>query len=486
MAFTSQPGVAQPGLFHPGDLESDTLAVSGADTAFATETGSIAVTLSSSDTSAGTEAQSSSATLSSSDTSSGADTGSLVVQVSSSDTASSTDTGTVSVEVTSSDTGSGTETGSIAATVSSTDTGSSTEEGSLDITVQVSQTDTASGTETQSFAATLSSSDTNTGTDSEDINELGNPFPDDDETVFSVDSQSFVATLPTFEDTGSASSESESIVVAVSSFDTGSGTDSSGSVSVAVSSSDTASLSGETSDFEFGAEGLDTASASESHSIAVTLSDSDTAGAVDSHTPFPAGPVEIGDYAVSLVMGPATVYIADFESPEPLDSDITTDPSSLYWVDIGTTLDGVTILVKHEFESPELVQVPDKAMSRLKRRRITASFSMAEPTLNNILYALDNGTLDSGVGYSSYTPPAVMDRATPLTYRAVMIDGWAPGFSETNENQHRRRRVILRKCLSIEGTNMTYSKDKLTSCDVTWAVHRVDGTTPPFKIIDEE
>ena len=486
MAFTSQPGVAQPGLFHPGDLESDTLAVSGADTASATETGSLSVALSGTDTGSGTETQSSSASFSNTDTGSGTDSGTLVVAVSSSDTGSGTDTGSVSVAVTTSDTASTVETDSVSVTTSDTDTGSADETESLDITVQVSQTDTSSGTETQSFAAALSDSDTNAGADSEDINELGDPNPDDADTAFSEDTHSFVATLPTSGDTSSAASESESVSVNISSSDTGSATDSSGSVSVAVSSSDTASLSGETSDFEFGAEGLDTASVSESHSIAVTLSSSDGAAGVDSHTPFPAGPVEIGDYAVSLVMGPATVYIADFESPEPLDSDITTDPSSLYWVDIGTTLDGVTILVKHEFESPELVQVPDKAMSRLKRRRITASFSMAEPTLNNILYALDNGTLDSGVGYSSYTPPAVMDRATPLTYRAVMIDGWAPGFSETNENQHRRRRVILRKCLSIEGTNMTYSKDKLTSCDVTWAVHRIDGTTPPFKIIDEE
>ena len=105
------------------------------------------------------------------------------------------------------------------------------------------------------------------------VTELDSPTPSGEDTVFSMDSHSSLATLPTFGDVSSAASESESIVVGVSGSDTGSGSESTGSVSVAVSSSDTASLSGETDDFEFGAEGLDTASASESYSIAVPIFD---------------------------------------------------------------------------------------------------------------------------------------------------------------------------------------------------------------------
>jgi hypothetical protein len=91
----------------------------------------------------------------------------------------------------------------------------------------------------------------------------------------------------------------------------------------------------------------------------------------------------------------------------------------------------------------------------------------------------------TGAGYQSYSPP-FLDRATPLTYRAVIIDGWAPGFSDTHDNLHRRRRVILRKCLSIDDTDMSYSKENLTTCTVKWTVHRVDGVIPPLKVIDEE
>jgi hypothetical protein len=131
-----------------------------------------------------------------------------------------------------------------------------------------------------------------------------------------------------------------------------------------------------------------------------------------------------------------------------------------------------------------VTQKPEAPARRLKRRHLEVDLSMAEPTLTNMLYALNSGELDSGSGYTSYSPP-FLDRATPLTYRAVIIDGWAPGFSEV-DGKHRRRRIILRKCLSIDDASLGYTKDKLTACNVKWTVHRVDGVTTPFKIIDEE
>lgn len=461
MAFTSQPGYIEPGLFHPGALEAGTTEVSGADTNSTAESQNLVVSLTKTDTGSGTETNSLVASLNGADTASGSESYSIVVQVSSTDEGSATDLGSVSVSV------------------SSTDSASTSEGQSLALSVF----DTASGTESQSLSAIVSGSDTSSLAESEDVTELDSPFPDDDDTGHGTESVEITATLPTFSDTAS-SSESHSIVVTLSGSDTGSSSEGLAEASAAVSSSDTGSLSDETEDFVLGAEGLDTVSVIESESIAVTLSSADSGTGVDSHKPFPAPPVEIGDYIVSLVMGPATVYVADFDTPEPLDSDITTVPSFANWMDIGTTLDGVVMTVKQEFENLEVVQNSEVPGRRLKRRHIEVDLSMAEPTLTNMLYAMNSGELQSGSGFTSYSPP-FLDRATPLTYRAVMIDGWAPGFSETS-GKHRRRRVILRKCLSIDDTSLGYTKDDLTACNVKWTVHRVDGVTTPFKIIDEE
>jgi hypothetical protein len=402
MAFTSQPGVAQPGLFHPGNLESDTAAVTGADTFGTTvETASIAATLNGTDTASGAEAYT------------------LVVHVNDSDTAS------------------GVDSESIAATVSDSDAGDSEEDENAQEDVH-QDSDAGDSEEGESLIASLSS----------------------DDSIHSVESYSIISTL----NGSDTASGADAQAVGINGSDAGSGVD-----------------GGE--DTEEVHIGEDQITVTESYSIAVTLSSTDDLHAVDTHRPFPAGPVDIGDYQVSLVMGPATVYVADFETTEPLDSEISSVPAG-DWMDIGSTLDGVVLTVKHEFESPDVMQKYDKAASRLKRRHVTVDMSMAEPTLINMLYALNSGELTAGSGYTSYSPP-FLDRATPLTYRAVIIDGWAPGFSEIT-GQHRRRRIILRKCLSTEDSSLSYTKDKLTAQNVTWTVHRVDGVVPPLKVIDEE
>lgn len=437
MAFTAQPGVAQPGLFHPGNLESDTAAVTGADTFGTTaEAYTLAVALNGSDTASATEAQS--------------------IRV-----------------IALTDTGSGEESQSLAVTLNGSDTASGTEAsaGSL------SSSDDCSSEEEHILAVALTGEDEISSLEDQLVDDQSEDTPDGDDSGNATEDQNTSATLPGADEI--TVSEFQFIDVTLSSSDAASGVE---NVAFSLSGSDTAG-SEETEDHEQVYIGEDSVSVAESHSIAVTLSSTDELHAVDTHRPFPAGPVDIGDYQVSLVMGPATVYVADFETLEPLDSEISSTPVG-NWLDIGTTLDGVVMTVKHDFESPEVMQKYDKTASRLKRRHITVDMKMAEPTLINMLYALNSGELVGGSGYTSYSPP-FLDRATPLTYRAVIIDGWAPGFSEVT-GQHRRRRVILRKCLSTEDTSMSYTKDKLTAQNVTWTVHRVDGEIPPLKVIDEE
>lgn len=342
--------------------------------------------------------------------------------------------------LTSSDTASGTE-GTPSIAHSRSDTGSGTE-GTSSITQALSGSDTGSGTEAQSLVVNVSGSDTGSGADT-----------------------GSVSAGASSSDTGS-STESHSILASLSGSDTAVGNDS-GSVSASGGTTPSSS---------------DTGSGTESYSIVATLSSSDSgSGAESQNNPGGPAPVEIGDYVSTLVMGPATIYVADFGALEPADADVATAPSAVVWKDVGGTFDGVMLVVKNTWEEVEVVQNSNRVTSRLKRRRVLVETSMAEPTLINLLYAVNSGTIVTGSGYESYSPP-FLDRATPLTYRAVMVDGWTPGL---NGNRHKRRRVILRKCLSVEGTELAYTADKLTTPSVTWAVHRVDGSTPAFKVIDE-
>jgi len=185
--------------------------------------------------------------------------------------------------------------------------------------------------------------------------------------------------------------------------------------------------------------------------------------------------------AAALLLGPATIYIADYGVPEPADNAVGTTPSSA-WSDLGGLIGGVTITFKQSYDSIELVQIPDRVMSRPKKSEVIAETSLAEPRIENFLYLLNEGSFASGSGYKSFTPSATVDEATPLTYRTVIIDGWNP---DINNGRHKRRRIIMRKCLSVEGTVSKYLKDKQTTQDVSWSAHWVDSSTAPFKVIDE-
>jgi hypothetical protein len=190
---------------------------------------------------------------------------------------------------------------------------------------------------------------------------------------------------------------------------------------------------------------------------------------------------------VNLVQGPATVYIGDFGADEPANGDVNATPQASAWTDVGGTTDGCELSINQEYKELEVDQVVDIPGRRLVKRDMSVKTNLAEPTLQNLLYALNDangGALGaSGTGYSGYYEPAFTDSATQPTYRALLLHGWAPG--EGAGNQSKRRMVILRKVLSSDNVEFAYKKEDQTVFSVTWSVHYVDGSTAPFKIVDE-
>jgi hypothetical protein len=190
---------------------------------------------------------------------------------------------------------------------------------------------------------------------------------------------------------------------------------------------------------------------------------------------------------VNLVQGPATVYINDFDATEPANGDVNNAPSvTAGWVDLGGTTDGCELSINQEYKELEVDQVVDIPGRRLVKRDMSVKTNLAEPTLQNLLYALNDangGSLGaSGAGYAGTYEPAFTDSATQPTYRALILHGWAPG--EGAGGQSKRRMVILRKVLSSDNVEFAYKKEDQTVFSVTWSVHYVDNETAPFKIVD--
>ena len=190
---------------------------------------------------------------------------------------------------------------------------------------------------------------------------------------------------------------------------------------------------------------------------------------------------------VNLVQGPATVYIGDFGATEPANAAVNTTPQASAWTDVCGTTDGCEISINQEYKELEVDQVVDIPGRRLVKRDMSVKTNLAEPTLQNLLYALNDvngGSLGaSGTGFSGYYEPAFTDSATQPTYRAVILHGWAPGSGANN--QSKRRMVILRKVLSSDNVEFAYKKEDQTVFSVTWSVHYVSNSIAPFKIVDE-
>jgi hypothetical protein len=180
----------------------------------------------------------------------------------------------------------------------------------------------------------------------------------------------------------------------------------------------------------------------------------------------------------NLVMGPATLYVGAFEAAEPADADINTNPASSAWTDMGATMDGAEISIEQDYKELEADQFVDVPGARLTKRTVKVKVNLAEPTLENLLVALNDGTVASGSGYESYEPEYASS-ATQPTYRALIIDGYAPGAADL------RRRVILRKVLSTDNVKFEYKKDGQTVFSVEFQAFYVDSETAPYKVIDE-
>lgn len=381
-------------------------------------------------------------------------------------------------------------------------------------TISLSDLDTAVGVETYSISASGADTDLSLSSETWSVSASGSDLEtgtgtetaviavSDVETASAVDSESTGASGADTE----AGAGSEAATVSVSDADSGLATDTEATTQGASDTesnlgSESQSITASVSDTDT-ATGVDTenpadfSTGSESHSLDVAVSDSDTSLATESqdvseNTTTPSGTEGSGgleDWIIqkfsavsgeTLVLGPGTLYIALYGATEPAKGSVADTPDPLVWTALGATSGGVELSIQQEWEEviPRQVTVPP--FKRLKSRSLTVKTQLAEATLTNLAYALNDPSGGSGVQYL----PSSVSQASQLTYVAVMVDGWRPDFHYTH--RHKRRRLILRKCLSTDNVESSYTKDGQTVYTVTWACHYVDGTTTPFRVIDE-
>ena len=185
--------------------------------------------------------------------------------------------------------------------------------------------------------------------------------------------------------------------------------------------------------------------------------------------------------ATNLTAGPGLLYVGAFGATEPADSAINTTPVASTWVDVGGTQDGSTLNITREFLELEVDQIVDMPGRRLTNRDLQITTNMAEPTLINLQTALNGGTITASAAWQSYDPDNTV-AATQPTYKALLLDGYAP---QSAAAVTMRRRVIARKVLSIDDVETAYKKDEQTLLPVTFGCHYVSSVIAPFHIVDQ-
>lgn len=175
-----------------------------------------------------------------------------------------------------------------------------------------------------------------------------------------------------------------------------------------------------------------------------------------------------------LTQGPATLYRGVFGATEPLESAVNATPAASAWTDLGGTVDGAKLVIKQNYSMLKVDQLVDVPGSRLDTREITIETQMAEPTLENLQYSLNGGTISTGAGWEAYEP-IDSDAATQPTYSALLLHGWVGTL---------RRMVVLRRVLSVEGNELEYKKDGQTMFKVKIQAFYVSPSIRPFRVVD--
>jgi hypothetical protein len=189
----------------------------------------------------------------------------------------------------------------------------------------------------------------------------------------------------------------------------------------------------------------------------------------------------MGVTVTNLISGPGTMYTGAFGATEPADSAVGSTPVASTWTDVGGTSGGVKLTINMEYAELEVDQVIDVPERRATKRDVYVETKLAEPTLANLVLALNGGTVTASSAYSTYDPDDTT-AATQPTYKALIFDGYAP---RTVAGATMRRRVVVRKTLNTADVVNEAQKKGQVLTPVKFNSHWVSSSIKPFRVIDQ-
>jgi len=186
----------------------------------------------------------------------------------------------------------------------------------------------------------------------------------------------------------------------------------------------------------------------------------------------------------NLVQGPSDLYIAPFGSAEPTDANATVNaglPGGV-WIGVGGTDADVTMEIDVTIDDLKVDQLIDPVGGRVTDRQITLKTALREVTLANMTNAVNSMVTTTVNASYSTQDPITASNATQPSYSALIFDTWAPTLST---GQPARRRVIIRKVLSMPKVQLIGGKGKNALYDCTWKAYYVSAGVPLYHQIDQ-
>lgn len=184
----------------------------------------------------------------------------------------------------------------------------------------------------------------------------------------------------------------------------------------------------------------------------------------------------------NLIQGTGFLYVGALDAEEPTDDALHTPPDDSVWTSLGFTQDGITLNFEQEFSELAVDQVVDVPGRRLVGRDLMFGTNLAEPTLKNLKFALNGGTLSEETtagedtsGIQSYQPEN--NPTGEPNYAKLLFDGLGPNG--------RPRRVLVRKALQVGNVGSSYQKDGQTLFPVELRAHYVSSSIAPYKVVDQ-
>jgi len=174
--------------------------------------------------------------------------------------------------------------------------------------------------------------------------------------------------------------------------------------------------------------------------------------------------------ATDVLMGPVELFTAPFGTTEPANA--TVAPAAA-WIAAGGTQEGLRQIINQTYTPKVVDELGMPVGAKLTELSVQMATALAEARLANFRLALNQ----AAAATTKLELNGVLTNGEP-GYVSVLARGFGPNGL--------RRNVIIRKALSSESVESTYSKANQTFVPITWSGYFVSESIAAFLIDDTQ